>query len=541
MLIIILLLALIRTLHGSPLSLASTEMSLEQDTDSKFGQRDLSNIILSCFATVFACTWSAVHPNIPSPWDSWWDCFKRQLVTMIYALVAPEAMTAWALRQHLAARKIMNSYNKQVMKVDADAHEKRPNFSSSSLSESDKIMHERPWTLTHAFFVQMGGFMLCEDGRPIQTLIYSTADDEVGIRKNIADGKIDIAMLSVPEEDIQDRSKGDAISKAFIVVQTTWFIVHCIARWIEKLPLTELEVVTLGFALLNGITYALWWFKPQNVVRPIFLESKIKKDPVSVKDVALLDPKVSFRDRKAVEAGDLSEVTDVEEEPVVVEKPSWLHRKLQEDFDEYHSHAPYRLLYTMPLRLGEALLRPLGQLTETGARSHEVQKGSLRVPMFHSEEASDIKVFGATSIVGVLFGSVHLITGWFLDFTSHRQMLLWRAASIVITVEPIFMGLWKIFPTDGWMWHILRSLMVAGLPFYIVARLVLLLISLLSLRGLPPAAFENLAVDGIPYTERNRPLTNGVTWRDDVSEGEESVLTKTPPGKQSKIVLVDSC
>lgn len=87
-----------------------------QDMDNKFGHRDISDIIISCFATIFACTWSAVHPNIPSPWDSWWDCFKRQFVTMLYALMAPEAMTAWALRQHLAAWKIVNNFNRWMAK-----------------------------------------------------------------------------------------------------------------------------------------------------------------------------------------------------------------------------------------------------------------------------------------------------------------------------------------------------------------------------------------------------------------------------------------
>ncbi|KAF9474833.1 hypothetical protein BDN70DRAFT_779290, partial [Pholiota conissans] len=64
------------------------------------------------------------------------------------------------------------------------------------------------------------------------------------------------------EEDIKDRSKGDAISKAFVLLQTMWFIAQCISRWLAKLPVTELEVVTLAFAMLNIITYALWWHKP---------------------------------------------------------------------------------------------------------------------------------------------------------------------------------------------------------------------------------------------------------------------------------------
>lgn len=119
MLIILLVFALIRSLRGVPLSSPLEPpdgcFPLDiRDTQSHFGERAVSDIILSCFATIFACTWSAVHPNIPAPTDCAWTRFKRQFVTMVYALLAPEAITAWALRQRLAARIIMDRYNKRV-------------------------------------------------------------------------------------------------------------------------------------------------------------------------------------------------------------------------------------------------------------------------------------------------------------------------------------------------------------------------------------------------------------------------------------------
>ena len=54
------------------------------------------------------------------------------------------------------------------------------------------------------------------------------------------------------EKKIEDRSKGDVFSKAFAVLQTTGFI-------------TQLEVTTLAFAVLNGILYLLGRNKPQDV------------------------------------------------------------------------------------------------------------------------------------------------------------------------------------------------------------------------------------------------------------------------------------
>ncbi|KAF8188086.1 hypothetical protein BJ912DRAFT_851352, partial [Pholiota molesta] len=244
MLIIFLVLALTRTLYGVSISsLTETSRSFTSPTvrdvqlEDQFGSRTLNDIILSCCATIVACTWSAVHPNNPSPTDCWWTGFKRRVVIMVYALLAPEAIAAWALRQQLEEGEVPR------------------------------------WTLTHGFFLQMGGFILCKNGRPVQSLTTGFWNaEEARLDWNIENGTIDPPQIT--EEEIKDRSKGDAISKTFVILQTTWFVAQCVARWSQHLLVTELEVVTLGFALLNGITYALWWNKPQNVGQPVRLEAK---------------------------------------------------------------------------------------------------------------------------------------------------------------------------------------------------------------------------------------------------------------------------
>ena len=74
---------------------------------------------------------------------------------------------------------------------------------------------------------------------------------------------------SVPLKEITTRSKGDSFSKAVAFIQTTSFIVQCCARGAQHLPLTELELMTVGFAILSTITYFFWWFKPYKIDRPI--------------------------------------------------------------------------------------------------------------------------------------------------------------------------------------------------------------------------------------------------------------------------------
>src|SRR5258708_7414077 len=81
--------------------------------------------------------------------------------------------------------------------------------------------------------------------------------------------RLDRKLRKISEEDIKDRSKGDILSKLIAILQTTWFILQCIARGQQRLTLTELELVTLALASLNAVTYVFWWHKPLGVQVPI--------------------------------------------------------------------------------------------------------------------------------------------------------------------------------------------------------------------------------------------------------------------------------
>ena len=80
------------------------------------------------------------------------------------------------------------------------------------------------------------------------------------------------------EEDIEDRSKGDVLFKLIAILQTTWFIIQCVARGQQQLALTELELVTLALASLNAVTFGIWWHKPLGVQKPvkIYLKTEVR-------------------------------------------------------------------------------------------------------------------------------------------------------------------------------------------------------------------------------------------------------------------------
>jgi len=64
-------------------------------------------------------------------------------------------------------------------------------------------------------------------------------------------------IFQIDISNLQDRSKGDAISKGIATLQVGWFILSCIYRGANHLGLTELEILTLASAIVSLILYLL--------------------------------------------------------------------------------------------------------------------------------------------------------------------------------------------------------------------------------------------------------------------------------------------
>src|SRR5258707_14662834 len=111
---------------------------------------------------------------------------------------------------------------------------------------------DRTWTTEHGHFLAMGGYILIDppttdNSSKSRVLSYELFEELVH------DPNIIFPPLSIAE--INDKSKGDFLTKAIVILQTTWFIVGCVVRAIQGLAVTELELVTLALASLNAITY----------------------------------------------------------------------------------------------------------------------------------------------------------------------------------------------------------------------------------------------------------------------------------------------
>lgn len=85
--------------------------------------------------------------------------------------------------------------------------------------------------------------------------------------------------ILIPENEIEDKAKGDVLTKLIAVIQVSWFVAQCIARFVKGLAVTELEIVTLALASLNVIMCALWWSKPLGLRVPFKMALKELPDP----------------------------------------------------------------------------------------------------------------------------------------------------------------------------------------------------------------------------------------------------------------------
>src|SRR6266545_5969375 len=147
------------------------------------------------------------------------------------------------------------------------------------------------WTMAHGHLLGMGGITTVDPG-----FEKDNSEDPHGQvlsfdrYKRLSVEKTTFEVPKIITANINDRSKGDFLSKLIAILQTSWFILQCIARARQQLALTELELVTLALASLNAITYAFWWHKPLGVQEPIRIyfktEVKAEEQPLDASDEA---------------------------------------------------------------------------------------------------------------------------------------------------------------------------------------------------------------------------------------------------------------
>lgn len=133
--------------------------------------------------------------------------------------------------------------------------------------------------------------------------------------------------------------------------------------------------------------------------------------------------------------------------------------------------------------------------------------------MFYSETAGITPLLSTSAIAGAVFGAIHCLA-WHFSFPSHAEQVIWRSASLGV-VTSCFVTFQTAFFWDaansggiGGFWEFVQlTLVLLGVPLcflasiaYPVARIALLILSVTSLRSLPPSAFATIDwVEFVPH------------------------------------------
>ena len=141
--------------------------------------------------------------------------------------------------------------------------------SSEAASLSEYRLHN-PWTRTHSFYANMGGFVFDLDESCITERDRFTAQHS---RLTVTPRGMAILarcgfLPKISKEDILDKNKSDNLSKMISVVQALWMLAQIVGRLIVDLPITLLEVNTLAHIGCAVIIYVLWWDKPKLINEP---------------------------------------------------------------------------------------------------------------------------------------------------------------------------------------------------------------------------------------------------------------------------------
>ena len=336
-------------------------------------RRGTIDVLWICAFTLFICTWTVLHPNIPTRgellarWTQWRFWRKRLKLAglMVVMVVAPELVVALAARDWLWAR--------------------------SSVREMRELgFQDRQWSMSHAFFANMGGYVVNVKVQHQEEMVARGKGEAQSLEQNLESLQPSSAQreeleihslcaaqvallirqpyeLHLPEltkEDLQDRSKSSTFAKLMACMQAGWLVVECIARAEQHLAVSQLELATAGFVGCTVVTYLFWWNKPKDV-----------ESTVAISCPSELQAQISH-----VLAG--LAISD--------------YRRSLRDLMQKRGRMPF-----LPV------MNPEGRTT---TRMSDI------IPL----------VFAA---VGAAFSTVHIIA-WDFQFPTHAEMVIWRTSSV---------------------------------------------------------------------------------------------------------------
>jgi hypothetical protein len=332
-------------------------------------RRGTLQIVENCIFTIFACTWSIQHLNLPEPHARWLTKLSRKCKWALLTIFFPEFLLAQSISEFRMAWRCLEIMDKSGVHVAYP----RWHFPRKGLKSKDEaVVGESQWTLTHSYYANMGGFRLCK----------GAADTKILSISQLAKHWKAIEKRELSEDDIKNKSKTDYFAKSIAIVQISSLLLSILARVRRRLDFSQLELVTMAFAICGVFTYVFRWYKPQGIetATHILAEGSINK--------AFDDPGILHYDR------------------------FWhVVRHVEGDTElSYMDRVPNDYLQRAKRHISNSLFEAFLELH----------------PVLYS-----------LTIITIVFGCIHLIA-WNFEFPSHVEKILWRTAALVsIGLPPV--------------------------------------------------------------------------------------------------------
>lgn len=87
-------------------------------------------------------------------------------------------------------------------------------------------------------------------------------------------GYIDYAVVSITPDTIDDKNKSDEMARIITMIQVLWFVIDTIARAVQNLAISTLELSTIAYVWCSIGTSFFWRYKPQGINVPVVIVPK---------------------------------------------------------------------------------------------------------------------------------------------------------------------------------------------------------------------------------------------------------------------------
>jgi hypothetical protein len=124
--------------------------------------------------------------------------------------------------------------------------------------------------MVHAFYAGMGGFVFDINHEAEKIVRDKPTPFRVTLTARGVSllAKCGCQLPVISKDSIADKSKADSLAKLLVCVQAVWCLLQYIGRLASHLPVTLLELNTLGHAICALAIYVSWWHKPLDAKDP---------------------------------------------------------------------------------------------------------------------------------------------------------------------------------------------------------------------------------------------------------------------------------